>query len=415
MTRYFIPEQFFRNVYWTEEKKAMVMERNYPVKNIINHDMTLKDYVICIKDEIISDIREQNPDDTGDLYYYAIPGFIDIHTHGGGGNEWMDNSMDAFSSISRFYLQNGTTSFLASTVTTDLAQIDSVLKTTSEFMPVNENMAGKGMQAKLLGIHLEGPWLSKKNIGAQNPDHCIVPGEDSLRLIEKFHDIIRMVTFSYHTPESEKLLEYLVEKNIIPAIGHDESYDEMISSGFEKGIKVVTHIWCVTSSFHKRNGLRHLGALEMGLMTDGIKVEVIADGKHIPGYFWDFIRHNKKAEDIIIISDSIRCAGIPADSGTIHKVGSMNVVIDDGVAWLEDKSVFAGSIANMYSGFKMLVGQWNVNLNDAVRVTSYNQAVLLNITDRLGEIRPGKIADILLLDQDLNLKKVIKSGSEVVV
>jgi N-acetylglucosamine-6-phosphate deacetylase len=391
------------------------MDKKYYIKNIINHDKTFINHVLYIRDDKISDIRKESSPDSEKSYCYAIPGFIDMHTHGGGGKELMDNSIDALNSISRFYLHNGTTSFLTSTVTSDLAQIDSVLKTVSEFIHINEKMADKGMQAKLLGVHLEGPWLSKKNIGAQNPDYCIVPDEDSLKLIVKFQDIIKMVTFSYHTPESEKLLELLVEKKIIPACGHDESYDEMISAGFKKGIKVITHIYCVTSMCHKRNGLRHLGTTEMGLMTDGIKVEVIADEKHITKYFWDFIRHNKKFEDIIIVSDSIRCTGIPADPKIKYKVGDINVIIDDGVAWLEDKSVFAGSIATMCSSFRTIVKQWNVNINDAVRITSYNQAILLNLIDRVGEIMPGKIADILLFDQDLNLQKVIKSGSEVVI
>jgi N-acetylglucosamine-6-phosphate deacetylase len=391
------------------------MDKKYYIKNIINHDATFKNHVMYIRDDKIYDIRKESFPDTEKNYCYAIPGFIDMHTHGGGSKELMDNSIDALNSICRFYLQNGTTSFLASTVTSDLTQIDSVLRTASEFIQINEKNADKGLQAKLLGIHLEGPWLSKKNIGAQNPNYCIVPEEDSLKFIVKFQDIIKMVTFSYHNPESEKLLELLVKKNIIPACGHDESYDEMILSGFKKGIKVITHIFCVSSTCQKRDGLRHLGTTEMGLITDGIKVEVIADGKHITKYFWDFIRHNKKFEDIIIVSDSIRCTGIPTDPNNKYKVGDINVIIDDGVAWLEDKSVFAGSIATMYSNFKILINQWNVNINDAVKITSYNQAILLNLIDRVGEIKPGKIADILLLDQDLNLQSVIKSGSEVVI
>jgi len=389
------------------------MDKKYYIKNIINHDKTIKNHILCIKDDIISDIIPWQSKGLENYFYYAIPGFIDIHTHGGGGYEVMDNSIEALNSISLFYLQNGTTSFIASTLTADLVQIESVLKTTSEFMEVNELMAKKGMQAKLLGVHLEGPWLSKNNIGAQNPDYCIVPGKESLQLIIKYKDIIRMVTFSYHSVESEKLLELLVEKNIVPACGHDDSYDERISNGFKKGIKVITHIWCASSTFHKREGLRYLGLTEMGLMTDGIKVEVIADGKHIPKYYWEFIKHNKKYKDILIVSDSIRCTGMAADPKIVYKLGKINIIIDDGVAWLEDRTVFAGSIATMYSSFIRLVSHWNVSLNNAVRITSYNQSVLFDIIEKVGEIKVGKIADILLLDKDLKIQKVIKSGNEV--
>ncbi len=389
------------------------MDSKYYIKNIINHDTTIKNQILCISDNIISDIIPWDIKNKKNCFCYAIPGFIDIHTHGGMGYELMDNSFDALNCINLFYLQNGTTTYIASTLTADLAQIDSVLRTTSDFMEVNKQLEKRGLQAKLLGIHLEGPWLSKNNLGAQNPDYCIVPGKESLELILKFKNIIKMVTFSYHTLESEKLLELLVEEKIVPACGHDDSYDERILHGFRKGIKVITHIWCASSTFHKRVGLRYLGLTEMGLMTDGIKVEVIADGKHITKYFWKFIKHNKKYEDILIVSDSIRCAGMTADPKIVYKLGEVNIIIDDGVAWLEDKTMFAGSIATMYSSFKRLVELWNVSLNEAVKITSYNQSVLFDIIEKVGEIKVGKIADIILLDEDLNIQKVIKSGKEV--
>ena len=389
------------------------MGQKYFVKNIINHDKTLKDHVLFIEDDKISKISKDGFHDNNGTYFYAIPGFIDIHTHGGNNNELMDDSIEALDGISRFFLQNGTTSFLASTITAGLDKTESVLKTASEFMPINEKNAGKGMHAKFLGVHLEGPWLSVKNLGAQNPKHCILPLKDSMGMIEKFQEIVKMVTFSYHSPESEKFLEFLVGKNIIPACGHDETHDERILTGFQKGVKVITHIYCSTSTFQRRNGLKHLGTIEMALMTDGIKVEVVADGRHITKYFWEFIIHNKKYEDIIVITDSIRCAGLPEDPNKKYKLGELDIIIDDGVAWLTDKSCFAGSVATMLNNFRRLVSQWNVPINEAVKITSYNQAILLDIADKVGEIRPGVIADILLLDEDLNIKKVVKSGVEV--
>ena len=389
------------------------MEKKYFIQNIVNHDSTLKGHSISISGDKIVDIKEGESPGSEESYYYAIPGFIDMHTHGGGGAELMDGTKSALDTISRFYLENGTTSFLASTVTSGIEKTRDVLDNAAGFINANAANANIGRQARLLGIHLEGPWLSKKNLGAQNPAHCIVPDENNMGIIRKYSDIVKMATFSYHTPESEKLLELLVEKNIIPACGHDETYDERILEGFKKGVKVVTHIYCVCSSFQRRHGLKHLGTIEMGLMTEGVNVEVIADGKHITKHFWDFIRHNKKVEDIIIISDSMRCAGLPEDPDKIYKLGAMDVIIDDGVAWLEDKSVFAGSVATMHTNFKRLIQKWGVSINDAVTMTSYNQAKLLNINNEVGEIKPDKTADILLLNENLELCKVIKSGVEV--
>ncbi len=389
------------------------MEQKYYIKKIVNHDAELENQVIIIRDGTIADIKPWDSTEPETVCPYAIPGFIDIHTHGGGGHDLMDNSAGVLNALGRFHLANGTTSFLASTLTAGLSQIESVLSTVSGFMDVNESEAAGGRQARLLGIHLEGPWLSGKNIGAQNPDLCITPGEESFRLIRKYRDLIRMVTFSYDSPQSEKFLELLTGLKIIPACGHDDSWDDMILSGFEKGIQVITHIYCVSSTSHKRNGLRHLGTTEMGLMKEGIKVEVIADGKHITRHYWDFIRHNKTPEDILVITDSIRCAGLALKPGSKYSLGGQSIIIDDGVAWLEDKSVFAGSVATMHSNFKRIVKEWKAEMSEAVKITSRNQALLLNISDKLGEISPGKIADILLLDHDLNLVKVIKSGFEV--
>ena len=389
------------------------MENKYYVENLVNHDGVEKKCTIDInKGKIASVNKEPCPPGTK-AYYYAIPGFIDIHNHGGDGCELMDDSMEAMDKISRFYLRNGTTSFLLSTVTAGLDKTGSVLKTASAFIGPNREKAALGLRADLLGIHLEGPWLSHKNLGAQNPVHCIEPGEKSFELVENYQDIIKMVTFSYHTPGSGKFLELLNAKGIIPACGHDEAHDERILEGFKKGVKVITHIYCVTSTFQRRNGLKHLGTIEMGLLTDGVKVEVIADGKHITKYFWDFIKHNKKYEDIIVITDSMRCAGLPEDPQKKYKLGDIDVIIDDGVAWLEDKTAFAGSVATMHSNFKRLTGEWDVPIHEAVRITSYNQAQLLGIIDKVGEIKKGKEADILLLDKDMNLQKVIKSGVEI--
>lgn len=387
------------------------MNKKYYIENLVNHDHILTNCSIDIHDDKVIEVKEEKCPKDNFCYSYAIPGFIDIHTHGGNGYELMDNNLEALCSMSEFYLKNGTTSFLTSTVTDFLPKIEKVLGTALLFMPINKKLAKEGKQAECIGVHLEGPWLSYKNLGAQNPKCCIVPEASSLNLIEKYQKIIKMVTFSYHTPESEKLLQFLVEREIIPACGHDEAIDEQIVLGFEKGIQVITHIYCVTSGFQRKGGLKHLGTLEMALMTNGVKVEVIADGKHITKYFWEFIKHNKSFDDILIISDSMRCAGLPEDPNKIYKLGDMDVIIDNGVAWLNDKSTFAGSVATMYTNFKRLIKEWGVEINDAVKICSYNQSKLLKCGN-LGEIKPGKTADILLLDKELNIQKIIKSGIE---
>ncbi len=384
------------------------MSRTYYIRNLVNSTHVLKDCAMEVDGDKIVSIRPVKT--CGEEWHeYAVPGFIDIHTHGGAGFEFMDDSVDAMQTISRFYLKNGTTSFLVSTVTDSLEKTESVITTAEKFMKNNQVGSSYGNEATCLGVHLEGPWLSRNNAGAQNPEYCIPPDDRGLELIKRHLSSVKMVTFSYHTSQAGMLLSLLADNGIIPATGHDEAVDEQIAEGFRKGIKVVTHIYCATSGFRRTGSVKHLGTLEMALMTDGVSVEVIADGKHITKYIWDFILHNKKKDDILIISDSMRCAGMPEDPYRTYKLGRMDVTVHDGVAWLKDSDMFAGSVATMYSNFRRLVCEWGTDMSDAVAMTSRNQARLLGFSDR-GILDAGAVADVVFLDQSMNIESVLKSG-----
>lgn len=377
------------------------------VKNLVNHDGISRSCRIIVNGGRIDAVLENEAGHCD--YAYAVPGFIDIHTHGGNGAEVNDNSLEAMRTVNDFYLTHGTTSYLASTVTDSIERIDSILTTADRFIAENRIKAEEGVQAGCIGVHLEGPWLSKVNLGAQNPDFCIPPGPSSRELVKKWADIIRMVTFSYHTEEAPAFLDLLKQHGIIPATGHDAAVDDQIVRGFENGIRVVTHLYCVTSVFCRKADGKHLGTAETALMTKGVDVEVIADGRHITRHMWNFIRNNKPCEEILIISDSMRCAGMPEDPDKVYKLGDVDVVVDDGVAWLKDKSMYAGSVATMHSNFHRLVCDWGVSLPDAVKMTSWNQARLLGL-DGLGLLKAGAGADMVFLDENLDICGVVKSG-----
>ena len=380
------------------------------VDRIVNPDRTLHNCEITVDEGIVRAVKPESPG-TGRRYPIAVPGFIDIHTHGGAGHDIMDGDDDRFSRIARYHLESGTTSFLGSTTTAPPAELGRVLEAGRPAMQANVMCAARGEEASLLGIHLEGPWISPVRAGAQNPSYMHAPGDAARALIREYADILRMVTFSYHYPSADDLLALLLELRIIPACGHDETTDEKILRGFDQGLRHITHIYSMTSSFQRVDGQKHLGTLEMALMTPGVKVEVIADGRHITEYFWRFIAHNKKAEDIIIVSDSMRWAGMPDDPDRIHKLGDVDVIVDDGVAWLADRSAFAGSVSTMHKMLRRLVLEWGVDLQSAVQMTSTNQAGELGLDDSLGSIAPGRAADFVLLDENLEIVQVVKAGS----
>ncbi len=386
--------------------------KSFLVDCIVNPDRTLQNCEISIDEGVVRAVKPEAPG-TGRRYPIAVPGFIDIHTHGGAGHDIMDGEADRFSRIACYHLENGTTSFLGSTATSPPAELDRVLKAARPAMQANAVCAARGEEASLLGIHLEGPWISPARAGAQNPSYMRAPDDEAMSFVRNYADVIRMVTFSYHYPTADSLLDLLLELNIIPACGHDETIDDRILRGFERGLRHITHIYSMTSSFQRVDGLKHLGTLEMALMTPGVIVEVIADGKHVTDHFWRFITHNKQPQDIVVVSDSMRWAGMPDDPDKIHKLGDVDVVVEDGVAWLADRSAFAGSVSTMHLMFRRLVRDWGVDIEDAVRMTSTNQAQELGLGESLGSIAPGKQADFVLLDDDLEILQIVKAGHPV--
>jgi len=167
----------------------------YAVGRLINPNTSHERQEILVSDGTIQDVRPALPD-SGDPYPLAIPGFIDIHTHGGAGHDIMDDNRDRFSQIARFHLENGTTSFLGSTATAPLTDLDRVLTSARFAIAANAESAGRGEAATLLGIHVEGPWISPARAGAQNPSYMHAPEDDAAEFIRRYSDIIRMVTFS---------------------------------------------------------------------------------------------------------------------------------------------------------------------------------------------------------------------------
>lgn len=362
---------------------------------------------IVVDDGRITEIR---PVGTGATGLTAVPGFIDIHTHGAMGHDIMDGDPAGYAEIASHHVRHGTTAFVGSTLTAPLEQISGVLDVAREYTKANAEAAAAGREASLLGIHVEGPWLAPESAGAQNTAYMHAPEEPDFELIRANRDLIRMATFSYHYQSAPAFLDLLNALGIIAACGHDRGTDDLIAQAFDRGLRHITHLFSANSMFHRVNGYKHLGALEMALMTPGVTVEAIADGRHVTSHMWRFLRHNKQPDEIVVVSDSMRAAGMPDDPHRTIRLGELEAVVDDGVAWLADRSAFAGSVSTMHNSFRILVGEWGESLPDAVRMTSTNQARTLGVLDQLGSIEPGKRADFVLLDEALDVVQVIKSG-----
>jgi N-acetylglucosamine-6-phosphate deacetylase len=326
------------------------------------------------------------------------------------GCDVMDGSFDSLDTIARFHLRNGTTTFLATTLTAPLERLEAVLEIVECYRAARGERAGDGGTAGVAGVHLEGPWISRRNLGAQNGRYVIAPGRESLSLVRRYAGLLRLVTFSYHGEEARALLELLVELGIEASLGHDQTLDADAVAAFASGVRHLTHAYSNSSSFQRRSGVKHLGSLEMALITPGVTVELIADDRHIRRPFWEFVRHNKPIEEIIVVSDSTSGAGLPEDPTRVHKLGELDTIIDDGVAWLADRSAYAGSVSPLHSCLRVLVDRWKVPMADAARTVSSNPAKSIGLYPELGCLAAGSLADVVFLNDDLSIAAVLKSG-----
>ena len=239
--------------------------------------------------------------------------------------------------------------------------------------------------------------------------------DDYKKLLDASDDIIRMSA----APELEgamELADELKARGILASIGHsDATYDHVIEA-WERGYTHVTHLYSGMSTIRRINAYRHLGVIESAYLIDGMTVEIIADGKHLPPELLRFIVKMKPIEDICLVTDSMRGAGM--DDGEHVLLGSLahgqECIIDDGVAVLPDRSAFAGSVCTADRCVRTMYHQAEVRLEDAVRMMTYNPAKILGIQDRKGSLSAGMDADVVIFDDDIRVQSVLVKGKKVV-
>ena len=337
---------------------------------------------------------------------YVSPGFIDIHTHGGGGFEYLDGTPEAFEGAGKFHMKHGATAICP----TISACVDKEL-----FAALDAHkQAKKSMKGgpDFIGIHLEGPYFSFEEKGAQDPRFIKNPTpEHYLKFLDYSDDIVRWSS-APELPGALELADELSRRGILCALGHSAATYQQVLSAFERGYTHVTHLYSACSLLRRINAFRYMGVVDSAFAIDNMTVEIIADGRHLPAELLKFILKHKPWDKISLITDSMRCAGMP--EGSIQYTGSkengMQVLIEDGVAKMPDRSAFAGSIATpdcLVRNMKELAG---IPLLDAVRMVTYNPASIMRIQNRKGILAPGKDADICIFDDDVNIKTVFVKG-----
>ncbi|NUU75105.1 N-acetylglucosamine-6-phosphate deacetylase [Paenibacillus xylanilyticus] len=331
-----------------------------------------------------------------------VPGFIDIHVHGGNGEDFMDANKEVLDKITSFHSTQGTTAMLATSMTAPKDRLDQVLaevdRYRSEPMPF----------AQLEGVHLEGPFFSPKWPGAQNPEHIVLPNVSWLEAWEKqYPGLIRQVTLA---PEREGALEviaWLRRQRITAALGHTDATYEEVERAVEAGLHHAVHTYNAMTPLHHRNP----GAAGAVLSDPRISAEIIADGIHVhPAAISILAQLKQSADQIVLITDAMSAAGL--DDGE-YKIGDLPVIVKDGVARLKDGGALAGSTLTMIRGFRYLVQEVGMSLNAASRAASLTPARLLGIDHRTGSLAQGKQADVVLLNAELEIEGVWVKGERL--
>jgi len=319
---------------------------------------------------------------------YVTAGFVDIHTHGGYGADFMDNTKEAFEKALAFHADNGTTSVVPTSCTAPKAQIINFLKFAKEYIKTQEN---KNV-ANAVGVHLEGPYLSVQNRGAQKLEELAVPDQDEYSYMLDFSDVIKTVTISPELSGAATMAKTLSERGILVSGGHDDGIYPEFMPAIENGMRHITHLYCATSELRFKDGVRNVGLREYALTDDRLSAELIADNKHIPPELARMIIRAKGVENVCVVSDCLRCAGLPND-GKIYQLGSgetaQRVRVNDGVATLADTGRYAGSITCVRQMVKNLIGA-GIPICDAVRMGTYTPARIIGMENEIGSLAIGK-------------------------
>jgi len=331
--------------------------------------------------------------------FAIVPGFIDVHIHGAAGADVMDATPSALQAMANALPAEGTTSFLATTMTAPSEQIEAALRNAARYM-AEANRPGA---AEVLGVHLEGPFLSPKRAGAQHPHHLADP---NISLFQRWQEAaggnIRLVTLAPERDGGLDLVAYLKKTGVVASIGHSDAVYEEVKAAVEAGVTHATHLFNGMRGIHHREP----GAAGAVLMHDEVVCELIADGLHVAPPMIRFAYRNKGSDGLILITDAMRakCLG----DGQ-YDLGGQEVAVRGQEARLADGTL-AGSVLKLADALRRVLDCTGCHLEDVIRMASWNPAKQLRILDRKGSLRPGKDADVVVLDEQYGVAMTFCRG-----
>jgi len=330
---------------------------------------------------------------------YIVPGYVSMHSHGGGGHDFTEATPEAFQAATEAHLKHGATTIFPTLSSSSFDTIRQAVATCEQLMA-----AGNG---QIQGLHIEGPYLNRKMAGKQWEDCLKDPDPNEYLPLLDSTTCIKRWDISPELPGAHEFAHETTSRGILTAITHTEAEYDEIKAAYQAGFTHAAHFYNAMPGFHKRREYKYEGTVESVYLTDPMTVEVIADGIHLPATILKLVYKVKGVEKTCLVTDALKYAAYDGE------VDDPRYIIENGVCKLADHSSLAGSIATMDKLVQVMAFKANIPVADAIRMASETPANIIGIGDRKGSLQRGKDADILILDKKLNVRCVFSQGNMV--
>lgn len=371
---------------------------------------------VSIRDGIIEEVIESEGTAPGkaDIVidakgFFLSPGFIELHTHGGGGHDFMDGTVTAVEEGCRTHLAHGTTAILPTTLSSSDEELF------ENFVSIREAAKNRGNMPEILGIHLEGPYFSPNQNAAQDKRYIKTPVPEEYKMIYKRCPSIKIWSVAPELPGALEMGRWMKDNGIIGSIGHSDAVYAEVLAAVENGYTMITHFFNGMSRLVRKNAKMYLGVAESGLCFDDLTAEIIADGCHLPPELLRLIYKIKGPDRICLVTDSMRAAGQKVTESILgSKKNGQKVEIEgnpeQGVAYMPGRASFGGSIATANRLVYTMIHLADVPIAEAVKMMTLTPARLLDLDNRIGSIAAGKDADIIVFDEYVKMKLIMIKG-----
>jgi len=336
---------------------------------------------------------------------YVLPGFVDIHCHGGAGSDVMDASPEALQTISCCHAAGGTTTFLA---TTSAEPVENIACAIDNVRQCRDHLRG----AQVPGMHLEGPYFNRNKKGCHRVEYVRNPDEKEY-LSWLRTGLVRHITLAPELPGAETLIKECVKQGTTVSLGHSEATYQEVMQAIRWGASHVTHMYCAMSGTVKKGYQKGGGLAEAALLEDALTTEVIADGKHLSAELIRLVLKVKGPDKVCVVTDAMRGTGMPAGKYYFGSPRGTLAIVKEGMSVMPDGSGMASSVCRMIDMFHYMVKQVGIDLMTASRLFSLTPAKIIRADTFSGSIDVGKQADVIVLDNEYRLVYTVVKGKVV--